>query len=100
MNKEIIGYYQSNIKTSRKEDSVYAMKYASQQMLINKLQQENKKLHNKIDILIGILKTWKDFCEVKQKYCIEKDKEYWTYCIEKLECLEAVLKESDVDECE
>ena len=44
MNKEAIGYYQSNIKTSRNEDSVYAIKYASQQMLINKLQQENKKL--------------------------------------------------------
>lgn len=44
MNKEVIGYYQSNIKTSRNEDSVYAMKYASQQMLINELQQENEKL--------------------------------------------------------
>ena len=62
------------------------------------LQQENKELHNKIDISIGILKTWKDFCEVKQKYCVEKDKEHWTYCIEKLEGLEDVLKDSDVDD--
>ena len=41
MNKEeriVNGYYQTNIKTSRKEDSVYAMKYASQQLLIDKLQ--------------------------------------------------------------
>ena len=44
MNKEVIGYYQSNIKTSRNEDSVYAIKYASQQMLIDKLQQENNQL--------------------------------------------------------
>ena len=36
MDKENILYYQSNIKTSRDEDSVYAMKYASQQMLIDK----------------------------------------------------------------
>jgi len=40
MNEEKIvnNYYQSNIKTSRNEDSVYAMRYASQQMLINKLE--------------------------------------------------------------
>ena len=40
MNEEKIvnNYYQSNIKTSRGEDSVYAMRYASQQMLINKLE--------------------------------------------------------------
>lgn len=40
MNEEKIvnNYYQSNIKTSRGEDSVYAMRYASQQMLIDKLE--------------------------------------------------------------
>lgn len=46
MNKEekiVNGYYQSNIKTSRNEDSVYAMKYASQQMLIDDLQQRINK---------------------------------------------------------
>ena len=43
MDKENILYYQSNIKTSRDEDSVYAMKYASQQMLIDKLEQQCKK---------------------------------------------------------
>ena len=42
MDKENILYYQSNIKTSRDEYSVYAMRFASQQMLIDKLQQENK----------------------------------------------------------
>lgn len=65
---------------------------------INQLQQQNKELHNKIEISIGILKTWKDFCEVKRKYCVGKDKEHWNYCIEKLEVLEEVLKGSDVDE--
>ena len=46
MNEDNIvnGYYQSNIKTSRNEHSVYAMKYASQQMMINKLQEENQQL--------------------------------------------------------
>ena len=43
MDKENILYYQSNIKTSRDEDSVYAMKYASQHMLIDKLEQQCKK---------------------------------------------------------
>ena len=43
MDKENILYYQSNIKTSRDEDSVYAMKYANQQMLIDKLEQQCKK---------------------------------------------------------
>ena len=49
--REINGYYEPNIKTSRNEDSVYAMKYASQQMLINKLQQENQQLREVIDKL-------------------------------------------------
>ena len=52
-------YYQTGIKTSRNEDSVYAMKYASQQMMIDKLQKENQQLkeqlQNKQDIINGIL---------------------------------------------
>ena len=51
MDKENILYYQSNIKTSRNEDSVYAMKYASQQMLIDKLEQQCKKQKEAIDKL-------------------------------------------------
>ena len=51
--------YQTGIKTSRNEDSVYAMKYASQQMMIDKLQKENQQLkeqlQNKQDIINGIL---------------------------------------------
>ena len=49
MDKENILYYQSNIKTSRNEDSVYDMKYASQQMLIDKLEQQCKKQKEVID---------------------------------------------------
>lgn len=49
MTKEIIGYYQSNIHTSRDENSVYAMTYANQQLLIDKLQQENQKYKEAID---------------------------------------------------
>lgn len=39
-------YYQSNIKTSRQEDGVYAMRYASQQMLIDKLQKKLEEYEN------------------------------------------------------
>lgn len=81
-------------------------------MELDKLQKENKQLRlilgnqvrikdelsKKRDIAMGILKTWNDFCKVKQKYCIDKDKEHWNYCIEKLEVLEEVLKGSDIDE--
>lgn len=49
MDKENILYYQSNIKTSRNKDSVYAMKYANQQMLIDKLEQQCKKQKELID---------------------------------------------------
>lgn len=56
MDKENILYYQSNIKTSRNEDSVYAMKYASQQMLIDKLEQQVKKQKEVIDKLNLIIK--------------------------------------------
>ena len=47
--KIVNNYYQTNIKTSRNEDSVYAMKYASQQMLIDKLQQENQRLKDELE---------------------------------------------------
>ena len=49
MAKETVGYYQSNIRTSRDEDSVYAMTYANQQLFIDKLQQENQKLKKQLE---------------------------------------------------
>ena len=55
MDKENILYYQSNIKTSRDENSVYAMKYANQQMLIDKLEQQCKKQKEVIDNVINII---------------------------------------------
>ena len=55
MDKENILYYQSNIKTSRDEDSVYAMKYANQQMLIDKLEQQCKKQKEVIDRAINYI---------------------------------------------
>ena len=76
MNEEKIinNYYQSNIKTSRSEDSVYAMRYASQQMLINKLE------HN-----------WNEL----KKWLIEQEQRAWDevsttfgYVLDKLEELE------------
>lgn len=67
--REINGYYEPNIKTSRNEDSVYAMKYASQQMLINKLQQENKQLKN----------NWNKLKEyIKETKLKETEKEFGT----------------------
>ena len=58
MDKENILYYQSNIKTSRNEDSVYAMKYANQQMLIDKLEQQCQKQKEVIDKTIEKLYCW------------------------------------------
>ena len=57
MDKENILYYQSNIKTSRDEDSVYAMKYANQQMLIDKLEQQCKKQKEVIDKAINFIEN-------------------------------------------
>ena len=51
MDKENILYYQSNIKTSRDEDSVYAMKYANQQMLIDELEQQKEVIDKAIELL-------------------------------------------------
>lgn len=39
-------YYQSDIKTSRQEDSIYVMRYASQQMLIDKLKKQLEAYEN------------------------------------------------------
>ena len=58
MDKENILYYQSNIKTSRNEDSVYAMKYASQQMLIDKLEQQCKKQKEIINKITDLIKQY------------------------------------------
>ena len=88
MNKEVIGYYQSNIKTSRNEDSVYAIKYASQQMLIDKLKQENKELHNKIDKAIEYINWWVD----------DNKKLEIGLTISETDGLLKILKDSDVDE--
>lgn len=55
MDKENILYYQSNIKTSKNEDSVYAMKYASQQVLIDNLEQQCKKQKEAIDKVINLI---------------------------------------------
>lgn len=60
MDKENILYYQSNIKTSRNEDSVYAMKYANQQMLIDKLEQQCKKQKEAIDKAVKYIDDLRD----------------------------------------
>lgn len=36
----------------KREDGIYAMRFASQQMLIDKLQQENKQLKDLIDTIL------------------------------------------------
>ena len=70
MDKENILYYQSNIKTSRNEDSVYAMKYASQQMLIDKLEQQCKKQKEVIDKMNKLLQQEQDAMTTKFHYDI------------------------------
>lgn len=55
------GYYQSNIKTSRNEDSVYAMKYASQQILIDKLEEENKSLQSQLKAKEEVIKKFEKY---------------------------------------
>lgn len=68
MNKENILYYQSNIKTSRNEDSVYAMKYANQQMLIDKLEQQCKKQKEVIDKAIKYIDDLRDESAERQGF--------------------------------
>ena len=68
MDKENILYYQSNIKTSRNEDSVYAMKYASQQMLIDKLEQQCKKQKEVIDKAVKYIDDLRDESAERQGF--------------------------------
>ena len=68
MDKENILYYQSNIKTSRDEDSVYAMKYASQQMLIDKLEQHCKKQKEAIDKAVKYIDDLRDESAERQGF--------------------------------
>ena len=68
MNKENILYYQSNIKTSRDEDRVYAMKYASQQMLIDKLEQQCKKQKEVIDKAVKYIDNLRDESAERQGF--------------------------------
>lgn len=70
MDKENILYYQSNIKTSRNEDSVYAMKYASQQMLKDKLEQQCKKQKEVIDKIKEYIKERFYFNEETGEYSL------------------------------
>lgn len=58
-----IGYYQSDIKTSRNEDSVYAIKYASQQALIDRLQQENQQLKEQLKQRDEVIDEISEFIE-------------------------------------
>lgn len=69
-------YYQTDIKTSRNENSVYAMKYASQQMLINKLQQENQKLKDKYNKALEILTEYNLPCEIDKFNTKEENLDY------------------------
>ena len=68
MDKENILYYQSNIKTSRDEDSVYAMKYANQQMLIDKLEQQCKKQKEVIDKAVKYIDDLRDESAERQGF--------------------------------
>lgn len=58
-NYKNVDYYQSDIKTLRDEDSVYAMKYASRQMEIDKLKDERDKYK---EIIEEVRALHKKFC--------------------------------------
>lgn len=74
MDKENILYYQSNIKTSRDKDSVYAMKYANQQMLIDKLEQQCKKQKEVIDRIKEFIKELYDNTDDTTCYEIDRNR--------------------------
>ena len=85
MDKENILYYQSNIKTSRDEDSVYAMKYANQQMLIDKLEQQCKKQKEVIDKVRKLI----------EKHYYKESDDYYDYFTEGV-----CLQDGDYNELE
>ena len=70
MKEEILvdGYYQSNIKTSRNEDSVYAMKYACQQILIDKLEEENKFLQSQLKEKEEVIKEAREYARKEIRF--------------------------------
>ena len=85
MDKENILYYQSNIKTSRDEDTVYAMKYADQQMLIDKLEQQCKKQKEVIDKVRKLI----------EKHYYKESDDYYDYFTEGV-----CLQDGDYNELE
>lgn len=95
--KIVNNYYQTNIKTSRNEDSVYAMKYASQQMLIDKLQQENQELKEQLEKRDNVLDEIREYIETHVKEHIHDDYDVTLYnslnqdeCDELLQILDKV----------
>ena len=61
---ENVSYYKGNIKTSKNEDSIYAMRYASQQMLIDKITKENEKIKAKYNKALQLLAKDSLPCEI------------------------------------
>lgn len=54
-----------------KEDDIYAMRFVSQQMLIDKLQQENKQLKDNWNKLKECLKDVMNSCDADDKDFVE-----------------------------
>jgi hypothetical protein len=65
-----------------KEDGIYAMRFASQQILIDKLQQENKQLKEIINKVIDKLG--------KYAIVIRSNGEAYTICVDLLDILNEV----------
>ena len=60
-------YYQTNIKTSRQEDGIYAMRYASQQIIIDKLKQKLEAYENMRKEAIKLIEdNWITYEDSKQ----------------------------------
>ena len=81
MAKETVGYYQSNIRTSRDKDGVHVMTYANQQLLIDKLQRENQELKKQLDELQTLYNNmFKCHCNrVQVETLLEQQKEFIEY---------------------
>ena len=68
-------YYHTGIKTSRNEDSVYAMKYASQQMMIDKLQKENQQLKEQLEQRYNIINKAREILGQYRHYTVSDEKQ-------------------------
>ena len=111
--KIVNGYYQPNITTSKQyENSTYTMKYANQEKLIEKLQQENQRLkeqycertdcagrlgHSKrVELLESVIEEVREHIETQKKKPYKSLSEKATICNKYNELLQILDKVKEV----